>query len=136
MNTNSAFTGSYTENPFSYQQFNLRQIRILKGGQPVVDFDASVICRLYVTTMKARNFQDDMPSIPNDNYQSQYVLVFDLTSKQNATENFPEPELVEEPLRLELKVTFPPENVFELIVLRERMSSIAFDKFVVVGKNI
>ena len=29
MNTNSAFTGSYSENPFWYQQFELRQIRIL-----------------------------------------------------------------------------------------------------------
>ena len=32
MNTNSAFTGSYTENPFRYQQFDLRKIRILRGG--------------------------------------------------------------------------------------------------------
>ena len=31
MNTNSAFTGSYTENSFWYQQFDLRQIRILGG---------------------------------------------------------------------------------------------------------
>ena len=31
MNTNSAFTGSFTENPFCYQQFGLRQIRILRG---------------------------------------------------------------------------------------------------------
>ena len=30
MNTDSAFTGSYTENPFWYQQFELRQIRILR----------------------------------------------------------------------------------------------------------
>ena len=29
MNIISAFTGSYTENPFRYQQFELRQIRIL-----------------------------------------------------------------------------------------------------------
>ena len=58
MNTNSAFTGSYTENPFWYQQFDLRQIRILRGGQPIVDFDAADNCRLYVTTMKAMNFQD------------------------------------------------------------------------------
>ena len=34
MNKNSAFTSSYTENPFWYQQFDLRQIRILRGGQP------------------------------------------------------------------------------------------------------
>ena len=68
-NTNFAFTGFYTENPFWYQQFDLRQIRILGGGQPIVDFDAADNCRLYVTTMKAMNFQDDIPSIPNDNFK-------------------------------------------------------------------
>ena len=31
-NTNSAFTGSFTENPVWYQQFDLRQTRILRGG--------------------------------------------------------------------------------------------------------
>ena len=60
MNTNSAFTGSYTENPFWYKQFDLRQIRILRGGQPTVDFDAADNCCLYVTTMKAINFQDQL----------------------------------------------------------------------------
>ena len=49
MNTNSAFSGSCTENPFWYQQFDLRQIRILRGGQPIVDFDAADNCRFYVT---------------------------------------------------------------------------------------
>ena len=63
MNTNSAFTGSYTENPFWYQQFELRQIRKLRGGQPIVDFDDADNCRLYVATMKAMNFQDDIASI-------------------------------------------------------------------------
>ena len=57
MDTNSVFTGSYTENRFWYQQIHLRQIRILRGGQPIVDFDAADNCRLYVTTMKAMNFQ-------------------------------------------------------------------------------
>ena len=67
VNTNTAFTGSYTENPFWYQQFELRQIRILRGGQPIIDFDAADNCRLYVTTMKAMNFQHDIPSFPIDN---------------------------------------------------------------------
>ena len=136
MNRNTAFTGSYTENPFWYQQFELRQIRILRGGQPIVDFDAADNCRLYVTTMKAMNFQDDIPSIPIDNFKDHYVLVFDLTSLQDATENCHYPELVGEPLRLELNFTFPLEHVTELIVLRERMSSVAVDKFGVVGKII
>ena len=34
MKSNSAFTGSIAENPFWYQQLNLRVIRILRGGQP------------------------------------------------------------------------------------------------------
>ena len=116
MNTNSAFTGSYTENPFCYQQLHLRQIRILRGGQPIVDFDAADNCRLYITTMKALNFQEDIPSIPIDNFKDRYVLVFDLTSRQDATENCHYPELVGEPLRLDLTFTYPLENVTELIV--------------------
>ena len=106
MNTNFAFTGSYTEDPFWYQQFDLRQVRILRGGQPIVDFDAADNCRLYVTTMKAMNFQDDIPSVPFDNFKDHYVLVFDLTSMQDATENCHYPELVGEPLRLELNFYF------------------------------
>ena len=136
MNTNSAFTGPYTENPFWYQQFELRQIRILRGGQPIVDFDAADNYRLYVTTMKAMNFQDDNPSIPIDNFKDHYVLVFDLTSMQDATENCHYPELVGEPLRLELIFTSLLEHVTELIVLGKRMSSVAVDKISVVGENI
>ena len=77
MNTNSAFTASYTENPFWYQQFDLRRIKLLWGGQPIVDLDAAVNCCPYVTTMKAMNFQDDIPSIPIDKFKDHYVIVFD-----------------------------------------------------------
>ena len=136
MNTISAFTGSYNENPFSYQQFDLRQIRILGGGQTIVDFDAADKCRLYVTTMNASNFQDDIPWIAIDNFKDHYVIVFDLTSMQDATENCHYLELDGEPLSLELKFTFPLEHVTELILLGERMCSVLVDKFGVVGKNI
>ena len=136
MNTNSAFTGSYAENPFWYQLIEVRQIRILRRGQPIVDFAAADNCRLYVTTMKAMNIQDDIPSIPIDNFKDHYVLVFDMTSVQDATETCPYLELVGEPLRLELNFSFPLEHVTELIVLGERMSSVAVDKFGVGGKNM
>ena len=82
------------------------------------------------------NFQDDIPSTPIDDFKDHYVLVFDLTSKKDATENCHYPELVGEPLRLELNITHPLENVTELIVLCELMSSVVVDKFVVVGKNV
>ena len=81
-------------------------------------------------------FQDDIPSIPIDNFKDHYLLVFDLTSMQDATENCHYPELVGETLRLELNFTIPLEHVTELMVLGERMSSVAVDKFGVVGKII
>ena len=136
MNTNSAFSVFYTENLFWYQQFDLRQIKILREGQIIVDFDAADSCRLYVTTMKAMNFQDDIPSFPIDNFKDHYVLLFDLTAMHDATENCHSPELIGEPLSMELNFTFPLEHVTKLIVLGERMSSLEIDKFGVVGKNI
>ena len=136
MNSNSAFTVSLAENPFRYQQFDLRDVRILRGGQPIVHHDMTDNCRLYVTTMKAMNFQDDIPSIPIDNFKDQYVLVFDLTSMQDATEHCHYPELIVEPLRLEIYFSSPLENVTEVIVLGERMSSVAVDKFGVVRRNL
>ena len=136
MNTNSAFTGSFTENPFWYQQFDLRQFILLRGGQLFVDFETAGNCRLYMTTMKAVNFQDDVPSIAIDDFKDHYVLVSDLTSMQDATENCQYPEIVGEPLRLELNFTQPLENVTELIVLGERMSLVAVDKIGVVEQNV
>ena len=136
MKTNSAFAGPFTEVPLLYQQFDLRQNRILRGGLPIVDFETADNCRLYMTTMKAMNFQDDIPSIPIHGSNDHYVLVLDMTSMQDAIENCHYRELVGEPQRLELNFTQPLENVTELIVLGERMSSVVVDKFGVVGKNV
>ena len=52
--------------------------------------------------MKAMNFQDDIPSLPVDNFKDHYVLVFDLTLMQDATEDCHYPELKGEPVRFEL----------------------------------
>ena len=136
MNSNSAFTGSLAENPFWNQQFNLRDLRILIGGQPIVHHGTTDNCRWYVTTMKAMNFQDDIPSISIDNFKDHYVLVFGLTSMQDATEHCHYPELLGESLRLELYFSAQLENVTEIIVLGERMSCVAVDNLGVVGKNL
>ena len=57
--------------------------------------------------MKAMNFQDDIPLLPIGNDEDHYVLVFDLTSTQDATEKYHYSEPVGEHLRLELNLTFP-----------------------------
>ena len=91
---------------------------------------------MYITTVKALNFQDDIPSIPVDNFNDPYVLVFDLTSMQDATEHCHYTKLIGEPLRLELYFSSPLENITEVFVLGESMSSVAVDMFGVVGKNL
>ena len=85
--------------------------------------------------MKAMTFQDDIPSIPCDNFKNHYVLVFDMTSMQDATEHCHYPKLFGESLRLELYFSSPLENVTEVFLMGERMSSVAVDRFGVVAKN-
>ena len=63
--------------------------------------------------MKATNFQDDIPSILVDNFKDHYVLVFDMTSVQDATEHCDYAELIGGPLILELYFSSPLENVKE-----------------------
>ena len=109
---------------------------MLRGDQPVLDFDNANNFRLYVINMKAMNSQDHIPSIPIDDFEDHYVLLFDLTLMQDANENCHYLELVGEPLRLELNFTKSLENVTELIARGERMSSAAVDMFVVVGKSV
>ena len=60
--------------------------------------------------------------------------MLDLTSMQGTTEIYHYPELVGEPLRLELKYAYPLEHLTERIALGERMSSVAVDTYVVVRK--
>ena len=82
------------------------------------------------------NFEDVVLSLLIDNFNDHFVLVFDLTSMQDATEKCQYPDLVGEPLRLEQNSVFPLEYVTELIVLGERMPSVAVDKFGDVDKNL
>ena len=136
MNTNSVFTKSYAENPFWYHQFDLRQIRRLWGVQTIVDFDAADNFHLYITTMRAMNLQDDIPSIPNGIFKNHYVQMFGLISIQWATENCHYQELVGEPMALKLNFVFPQKHGTALSVLGERMSLVSIYKFFVVLKTI
>ena len=81
------------------------------------------------------NFQCDFLSNPIDNLKDQYVLVFDLTSLQDATENCHHPDLVGEPTRLVHNFNFPLEHVTEIIVIEKRKSSVPVDKFGVNGRK-
>ena len=62
-----------------------------------MEIDVAGICCLYVTTMKAMNFQDDIPTFQIDNAKEHSVPMFDLTSMQDTGDDCHYPELVGEP---------------------------------------
>ena len=136
MSRNSTVAGSFYDNPFSYQQFNLRELRIIRGGRAIVSLDTTSLCQPYVTTMKAMQFNEDFPALPMEDFQNHYFLVFDLTSLQDAAEQLHYPELSGESLRLEMFFQFPLEQLTEMIVLGERLSNFQIDKFGTVAKIV
>ena len=86
--------------------------------------------------MKAMHFNEDFPSLPMEDFQNHYILIFDLASLQDAAEDLHYPELSGESLRLEMFFQFPLEQVREVIVLGERLSNIQIDNFGSVAKNV
>ena len=61
--------------------------------------------------MKAMNFQDHIPSILNDNFKDHSVLVFNLPSREDATEHCQYSKLLGEPLRAILQ--FNPSDIYK-----------------------
>ena len=84
--------------------------------------------------MKAMQFNKNFPALPMEGFQNHYILVFDLTSLQDAAEQLHYPELSGESLRLEMFFKLPLEHVTEVIVLGERLSNVQIDKFGTVAK--
>ena len=68
-NTNWAVAGSFQENPFNYQQFNLRELRIIRGGRAIISLNTTSPCRPYVTTMKAMQSNEYFPALPMEDFK-------------------------------------------------------------------
>ena len=68
-NTNMAFTGSLKTNPFHYQKFSLRSIRIVQGSHVVVALDTTGNVQSYITTIRALIIDENGPGIPLEDCQ-------------------------------------------------------------------
>ena len=87
----------------------MRELRIIWGEGAIISLDTTSPCRPYITTMKAMQFNEDFPALPVDDFPNHCVLVFDLTSLQDAAEQLYYPELSGESLRLEIFFQYPLE---------------------------
>ena len=86
--------------------------------------------------MKAMNFNEEIHALLNHQFENHYILVFDLTSPEEAGENIHFSELSCESVWLEMFFDRSLTNVTEIIVLGERMSSVKIDQFGTVVKNV
>ena len=133
MNTISAFTGHFQENPFHYQKFGLGELRVVRGGRALVSLDTINDCRAKVTTRKAmRKFlRYRIINFRTTKYSYSISLPFKILEK-----NIYYPELSGESIRLEMFLDLPSRNVTEIIVLRGRISNVKNDQFGTVAKNV
>ena len=111
MNTISAFTGLFKKILSIIRLLVSRELRIVRGGRAIVPVDTTNDCRVYVTTMKAMNFNEEIPALPNNLFQNHYVLIFCLSSLQDAGENIHYPELSGENIQLEMFFDRPLLNM-------------------------
>ena len=77
MNKNLAVSRYFHKNPLHYQQFYLRELRIVRVGRAFISLDTIFLCRPYVTTMKAIQLNDNFPALLVDDFQDHNLPVFD-----------------------------------------------------------
>ena len=58
----------------------------IRSGRAIVSVDTTFPCRLYVTTMKAMQFNEDFTAQPVKDSQNHYDFVFDSPSLQDSAE--------------------------------------------------
>lgn len=138
MNTNQAFLGSNRANPFHYQKFGLQEIVIYRNGLPVAGTPISTQDdrRLYYNTINALAFRKSTHSITLSDFPNHYVMVFDLTSTQQATHDFIHPELTNSSITVELTFEASLANNVEILFMGERTSTIFVDSDRSVSKNV
>ena len=90
LNTNEAFLGNNRQNPFHFQKIDLEQIYIYRIGMPVADSPISTNDdkRLYFNTVLDLAYIDNGHGVSLTDYPNHFIMVFDLTSTQQASHDF------------------------------------------------
>ena len=110
----NAFIGTNNINPYHYQKLDLSEITVYRNGfatagTPMLTNDNK---RLYYNSMSALAYVENGHGIPLSDFAHHFIMVFDLTSTQEATHDFIHPELTNSSLSVELKFdTGSPNNI-------------------------
>ena len=135
--TSTGFNGKTNENPLHFQKFGLEEIIIYRNGFPTAGTPMPTADnkRLYYNSMGALAYVESGHGIPLADFPNHYIMVFDLTSTQEATHDFIHPELTNSTITIELKFEKPLTDNVEIICLGEKSSTIYIDSVRKVSKN-
>ena len=117
MNTNADFTGSLASNPYHYQKFDLREIKIYRNGQPLIICNTEQNVRPFHQTLTSLNFLQDGPGISLSEFEDHFYLVFDLTIVGQPDTEIYYPEVVGAGIRVELFFKQALSSTVEVIIL-------------------
>ena len=126
LNTNEAFLCN-----------NSGQIYIYRNGLPVADSPISTSDdkRLYFNTISDLAYIDNGHGISLTDYPNHFIMVFDLTRTQQASQNFIHRELTNSSISIELKFSAALPNNIEIFIIGEKTSTIFVDSAKRVSKN-
>ena len=137
MTTNSSFLGAKRENPFHFRKFDLDSITVLRNGYPIAGtpLQTDNDKKLYLNSLEALAFSSHGHGISIDDFPDHYVLVFDLTSTQQASHDYLYPELTNGSISIDLRFSKDIPDSLELFFLGERSSTIYINSARKIRKN-
>ena len=137
MVTNEAFLGAKTVNPFHFQKFDLQSITVYRNGYPIAGtpLQTEDDKKLYLNSLEALQFKAHGHGVPFDDYMNPYVLVFDLTSTQQASYDYLYPELTNTSISVDLRFKSDLGASVELFFLGEKASTLYINCDRQVSKN-
>ena len=126
MATNEAFLGAKLAKSFHFEKFNLNSTKVYRNGYPVAgtpvrtDNDR----RLYLNSLAAPALGQLVHGVPYNYYANQYILVFDITSTQQASHDYLYPEQIKRSASLSLWFSPQLTNCVKVFLLCGRSSTI------------
>ena len=91
--------------------------------------------RLYFNTISDLAYIDNGHGISLTDYPNHFIMVFDLTSTQQASHDFIHPELTNCSISVEFKFSVALPNNIEIFIIGEKASTIFVDSARRVSKN-
>ena len=118
MNTNIAYLGTNRTNPFNYQKFDLEQITLRRNGLPIAStpIDTRDHKLLFYNTLSALGLLNCGLGTTLQNYNSHFIMCFDLTSTQQAAHDFLHPELTNSSVSGELHFSIASDADVEIFI--------------------